>query len=338
MSEMSRHERYDHEAVARLIQQMEQGTSPFQVPWHREAGTRFSSPYNPSSGKSYRGGNLLHLWCAQQEHGYSDNRWLTYKQAAALGAQVRGGEKATWVKYWDFPDEHAPAPAGETEDERAKRLRPKVFYAAVFNADQIEGLSPRAPQTDVVWQREDCKRIIDQLGLPVHHGGNEAYYVPSSDEIYVPQQAQFHSESAYWAVLLHEGAHATGHPSRLARDLTGRFGTESYAKEELIAETASLLLGERLGIGFDFGQHASYVQHWIKLLRDDPRELYRAAAAAEKVCEHLGVQALVREPLKAVEQVHEHGQAPVAVEAKPQAARSSSAKAKSRGKDMAMAM
>jgi antirestriction protein ArdC len=336
VSEMNRHERYDHEVVARLIQQMEQGTSPFQVPWDREAGTGFSSPYNPSSGKCYRSGNLIHLWCAQQEHGYGDNRWLTYKQAAALGAQVRGGGKATWVKYWDFPDEHAPAPVGETEEERAKRLRPKVFYAAVFNADQIEGMPARTPRSDVVWERDDCKHILDRLGVPVHHGGNEAYYVPSSDEIYVPQQAQFHSESAYWAVLLHEGAHATGHPSRLARDLTGKFATESYAKEELIAETASLLMGERLGIGFDFGQHASYVQHWIKLLRDDPRELYRAAAAAEKACEHLGVHALVREPLKAAEQVREQGVAREEHESKAPHHRPT--KAKSKAKEMVMAM
>ena len=335
---MNRHERYDHEVVARLIRQMEQGTSPFQLPWDREAGTGFCSPYNPSSGKCYRGGNLLHLWCAQQEHGYSDNRWLTYKQAAALGAQVRSGEKATWVKYWDFAEEHAPAPAGETEDERAKRLRPKVFYAAVFNADQIEGLPARASQTDAMWQREDCKRILDQLGVPVHHGGNEACYVPSSDEIYVPRQAQFHSESAYWVVLLHECAHATAHPSRLARDLTGRFGTESYAKEELIAETASLLLGERLGIGFEFGQHASYVQHWIKLLQHDPRELFRAAAAAEKVCEYLGVHALVREPLKASEQARQQEPVLATPQGKPKAPRRTREKATLRTSDKAMAM
>ncbi|HGM5958007.1 TPA: zincin-like metallopeptidase domain-containing protein [Stenotrophomonas maltophilia] len=144
--------------------------------------------------------------------------------------------------------------------------------------------------------------MLKGSGAEIHHdGGNQAFYRPMTDSIHLPQRNTFHSASGYYATALHELGHWTGFPTRLNRDQKGAFGSIDYAKEELVAEISSMLVGERLSIGHDPTQHAAYVKSWIQILRDDPRELFRAAAAAERVVEFLKVPELVREPLPKVE-------------------------------------
>jgi putative DNA primase/helicase len=278
-----------HEQVAeKLIEQLRQGTAPWQRPW--EPGEAASLlPINPTTGKRYRGINAIQL----MSQGRVDQRWLTYKQAAAAGAQVRKGEHGTAIQYWKFSEEHTRTdesgkPVLDAQGKPVKaevRLeRPRVFFATVFNAEQIDGLPPMQRREQTWDAVERAEAILLASGAVIQHGGqNRAFYRLRTDSIHLPDKGQFPSADNYYATALHELGHWTGHPSRLGRDLAHPFGSEGYAKEELRAEIASMILGDELGIGHDPGQHAAYVSTWINVLRDDPLEIFRAAADAEKI-------------------------------------------------------
>jgi antirestriction protein ArdC/phage/plasmid primase-like uncharacterized protein len=280
---------YAEQVAAKIIEQLKQGTAPWQKPW--QPG-ELSLPYNPTTGKEYRGMNTL--WLHMQ--GYSDPRWMTYNQAAAEGAQVRKGEKGSHIVYWKFSDEkkltdEQGKPVIDPETGKQKTInvqleRPRSFTAVVFNASQIDGLPPleaRAvgPEPE---RHARAETILTNSGAKIHHeAGDRAFYRPSTDSITLPERQQFPTADNYYAIALHEVGHWTGHPSRLDRDLSHPFGSEGYAREELRAEIASLMIGERLDIGHDPGQHAAYIGSWIKKLQEDPKEIFRAAADAERI-------------------------------------------------------
>lgn len=279
---------YAEQVAGRIIEQLQQGTAPWQKPW--QPG-ELRLPHNPTTGKDYRGMNSL--WLHMQ--GYSDPRWMTYNQAADAGAQVRKGSKGTHIVYWKFTEEQkqTDSEGRPVLDENGKQKtvtvqleRPRSFTAVVFNAEQIDGLPPLEPKT-IGPEPERIARadaILANSGAAIEHvAGNRAYYQVSTDKIVLPEREQFHTADGYYATALHELGHWTGHPDRMARDLAHPFGSEGYAREELRAEIASLMLGERLEIGHDPGQHAAYVGSWVKALQEDPREIFRAAADAEKI-------------------------------------------------------
>ena len=279
-----------HEAVAeKLIEQLKAGTAPWQKPWQPgEPGAML--PINPTTGKRYKGINALQL----MSEGHSDQRWMTYKQAAAVDAQVRKGEKGTPIQYWKFSEEHDKLDAsgkpvldakGEPIKQTVKLERPRVFFATVFNAEQIDGLPALQPRKQQDWNAvERAEQILQASGAVIRHGEqNRAFYRPATDSIHLPDKGQFSTADNYYATALHELGHWTGHESRLDRDLVHPFGSEGYAKEELRAEIASMILGDELGIGHDPGQHAAYVGLWIKALQEEPLEIFRAAADAEKI-------------------------------------------------------
>lgn len=277
-----------HEVVAeKLIEQLKQGTAPWQMPWKAGDGGGMM-PFNPTTGKRYKGINAIHLL----SQGRDDQRWLTFNQAKAAGALVRKGEKSTSIQYWKFEEEQTKRDEnnkpvldgkGDPVKVRVRLERPKMFMANVFNAEQIDGL-PLYQKPVQTWNAlERAETILQASGADIRHGGDRAYYRPSTDNIQMPDKAQFPSADNYYATALHELGHWTGHGSRLDRDLSHPFGSEGYAKEELRAEIASMILGDELGIGHDPGQHASYVQSWIKALQNDPLEIFRAASDAEKI-------------------------------------------------------
>jgi len=286
---MDKNKKPFHEIVAeKLIKQLEQGTAPWQRPWNSGESGAFL-PYNPVTDNRYKGINSLYLLSQQRD----DQRWMTYKQATEAGAQVRKGEKGTGIQYWKFVDEHIKKDAagkplvdsdGKLVKELVKLERPRVFFATVFNAEQIDGLPPiqRKQQT---WDPiERAEGILATCGVAIHYNGSDrAFYRPSTDSIHLPEKGQFPSAEKFYATALHELGHSSGHPNRLNRDLTHPFGSEGYAKEELRAEIASMILGDALGIGHDPSQHVAYVGSWIKVLKDDPMEIFRAAADAEKI-------------------------------------------------------
>lgn len=279
---------YVQEVADRVIEQIEAGTAPWQKPW--EAGARFA-PYNPTTDKDYRG--LNSMWLMMQ--GHDDPRWMTYRQAEAAGAQVRKGSSGTLIQYWMWEDQRKltdeagrPVLDGEGKQitQRVRLERPRVMSAVVFNAEQIDGL-PELEVRAVLSEGERHERaeaMLDASPAAIRHvHGDRAYYHTGTDQITLPLREQFKSLDRYYATALHEIGHSTGHKDRLDRDLSHPFGSEGYAREELRAEIASLMLGERLGIGHDPEQHAAYAASWIKVLQDDPREIFRAAADAEKI-------------------------------------------------------
>ena len=237
----------------------------------------------------------INLWGLQMERGYQDNRWLTYKQANELGAQVRKGERGTLVVFWQKTERTEQQEDG-TEKE-VTGMFAKFF--TVFNADQIDGLQQAKAKefAPAMWRHEQCEQLLSDSGAKIlHNGGDRAFYSVRNDSIHLPIREAFKSEDKYLATALHELGHWSGSKDRLDRDLTGGFGSESYAREELRAEIASLMIGERLQIGHDPEQHAAYVKSWIKILKDDPREIMRACSDAEKICTHLGIEAYERAP------------------------------------------
>ncbi len=290
-----------------IIRQLEKGTAPWIKPW--KAGERFM-PFNPTTGNDYHGMNAVWLMCVTEDRGYSDNRWLTYKQAGNLDAQVKRGEKGTQIQYWKWTEDvNAVDENGRPlTDDSGKALRqsvrlqkPRVWSATVFNASQILGL-PEMEQQPVLpeWERHQQAEAIlnDSLANINYQPSNRAFYSPSTDIITLPQRAQFTSMDSFYATALHELGHWTGHHNRLNRDLAHPFGSEGYAKEELRAEIASLMLGEQLGIGHDPEQHVAYIASWIKILQEDPREIFRATADAERITKYIHGREMLQEKIE----------------------------------------
>jgi putative DNA primase/helicase len=283
-----------HETVAeKLIAQLREGTAPWQKPWDPGEPGAFI-PTNATTGKRYKGINALQL----MSEGHEDVRWMTYKQAESVGAQVRKGEKGTTIQYWKFAEEeplrHADGTAiidgdGESVKGTVALERPRVFFATVFNAEQIEGLPQPEPRQVQTWQAvERAEQILQASGAQIFNDVQDrAFYRAATDSIHLPDRSRFSTADNYYATALHELGHWTGHDSRLERDLVHPFGSEGYAREELRAEIASMILGDELGIGHDPGQHAAYVGSWIKALQEDPLEIFRAAADAEKIQEYV---------------------------------------------------
>ncbi|KXU36507.1 hypothetical protein AXE65_04870, partial [Ventosimonas gracilis] len=289
MEQESKREAYHRQVAEKLIKQLEQGTAPWQRPW-RDAETM---PFNAATGKAYKGVNTLQL----MSEGYSDPRWMTYVQAKSIGAQVKAGEKGTVIHYSQYEEERVKRDKdgkpvldeqGETVKETVKLIRPKNFQAHVFNIEQIDHhnlppLPPKSQQAD--WNPiARAEQILAASGASIsHQSGNRAFYKQDSDRICLPEKSQFASAEGYYDTALHELGHWTGHESRLNRDLKHSFGSQGYAKEELRAEIASMMLAGEIGIAHDSEQNAAYVGAWIKVLKDDPQEIYRAAKDAEQI-------------------------------------------------------
>ena len=302
---------YYEQVADKLIEQLKKGTAPFQKPW--EPGS-LAMPHNPVSGSRYKGGNAF--WLQMQER--EDPRWMTYKQAQSIGVQVRKGEKGTLIQYWKFTEEKIKRDAngkpvigadGKKVKQTVKLDKPRAFSASVFNAEQIDNL-PELKKPEPRWDRhERAEKILAASAAKIAHDQEDrAFYRPSTDKIHLPTREQFPTPDNYYATALHELGHWTAHPSRLDRDLSGSYGSEQYAKEELRAEISSLMVGDELGIGHDPSNHAAYVKSWIKVLQDDPKEILRAAQGAEAIKDYV----LSREQQKtATVQASEKKESPV---------------------------
>lgn len=275
------------EISTRLIEQLEQGTAPWQKPW---SGV-ISNPHNPLTNTQYSGANWLFLQLEAEVQGYSDPRWMTFKQISDAGGRIKKGEHGTPCLYWadkwldkDGNPLSAQAARLLPAEEKQRIMIPCRF--TVFNAEQTEGLNlPEWNAPEVTWDpNERAEKILTASKAVIHHKfGNQAFYSPSNDSITLPERGQFAKASDYYDTALHELGHWTGHETRLNRDLSGRFGTPDYAKEELRAEIASMMLAAEIGLPHNTQQHASYVASWIKVLKEDPTEIIRASADAQKI-------------------------------------------------------
>jgi antirestriction protein ArdC len=276
------------EITDRIIAELEQGRVPWVQPWNA-AATPLGLPKNAATGRAYTGINVLILWIACIERGFSGHNWLTFRQALKLGAHVKKGEKGTTVVYADrFIPYRERTRAAETGDQ--PEAIPFLKRFTVFNADQCEGLPaeiappPAPPAGDLVLPQAEA--LIRATGADIRIGGNRAFYVPSADYIQVPPPSAFFEAINWHRTVFHECGHWTGHESRLNRDLSGSFGSSSYAREELVAEMTGAFVCAALSI-VPTVRHADYLGSWLEVLREDNRAIIRAASAASKAADYL---------------------------------------------------
>lgn len=293
------------EVTESIIKMLEQGTAPWRKPWKSGAPAPFEMPFNPTTARSYKGGNALHLMAVASAKGYGDTRWVTYRQAAEYDWQVRRGEKGTHIEFWRIPDlapnvgdnETASSLAGvdlggTLREGATNRLAPIHRVYTVFNGDQIDGIPKFTPKVHQEWAAVQAgERILENSGaIILHTQRDRAFYNPRADIINLPPAGTFENATGYYATALHELGHWTGHSSRLNREsLTnpGYFGDPAYAREELRAELASVFLAAERGIPYNPEQNAAYIGSWIKTLREDKHEIFRAARDAHRAADLL---------------------------------------------------
>lgn len=285
-----------YEAVAaKIIEQLKEGTAPWQQPWEKSSSA-FEKPYNAVTNKAYRGLNSLYL---QLFTPFEDPRWATFKQAHAEGWQVQKGAKGMAINFvkthqvYPKRDEQGKPvlnQRGEPVKVRKELDSPIVTKAWVFNAEQIKGVPPLEKREEISqWEKLNrVESLVKNTKATIEHvHGNRAYYSPLGDSIRMPERTQFLSSDRYYATLLHELGHWTGHKDRLDRSIMNTFGTQDYAREELRAEIASMMVGSELQIGHDPKQHVAYVDSWIKILTEKPFEIHQAAADSQKIMDYL---------------------------------------------------
>lgn len=255
-----------------VIKALESGVPPWVKPWHSSG---IDAPYNPVSKRYYNGINFIQLSMMPG----STHNWVTYKQAQSVGAQVRKGSKGVPVIYF------SPLEVQDQVTNETKKI-PMLKTYTVFNADQVDGLELPAPaernMNEVI---QSCEEFIKAQRARIQFGGNRAFYVPSMDYIQLPELDQFKSSADYYATALHELSHWTGHESRLDRKISNKFGNEAYAFEELVAELGSAMLCAHNKIDGQL-QHASYIADWLKVLNDDPKNILKAGALAQKILDY----------------------------------------------------
>lgn len=280
------------EVQKQILAALDAGVRPWRKPW--DAGNVPSFPLR-ASGEAYRGVNVLLLWAVGFERGFVSPYWLTYRQAQEIGGQVRKGEKATRVVYYGQAEKRADSDQaeGEGEGSQAETIRFMKCYS-VFNADQVDGLpasyaAPAVPVKRCTERLSELDSWVSGTGATIREGLRSAYYAPVQDYIGMPAIDTFEDAEKYYATLAHELSHWTGHASRLARDYgSSGFGSEGYAKEELVAELGSAFIGAHFGFRPDhIEDHAAYIASWRKAISDNGRFFFQAAAAAQAAADYL---------------------------------------------------
>jgi antirestriction protein ArdC len=261
----------------RILVQLEAGAPPWVKEW-KSIG-RGNIPMNAVTKRPYSGGNIIFLWA----HGYAVQRFLTFKQALNAGGSVRKGEHGVKVFYVSKMER-------TSDDGEKPNLIPFLKEYTVFNIVQCHGLpeeyvTGEARPLNLDERNADAQEFIAITGADIREGG-EAYYAAGRDFISMPAFEAFKDADSFYATNFHELGHWTAHKSRLDRDLKNRFGSRDYAAEELVAELASAFLCAEFGINKET-RHASYIAHWIELLKHDDRAFFTAASKAQKVADYL---------------------------------------------------
>lgn len=285
----SRANLYD-EITDKIIAELEAGRVPWVQPWGTAAAKApLALPRNATTARNYSGINVLILWGAVIERGFSGQSWLTFRQALALGGHVRKGERGTTLVYADrfVPSEEKRRAAEIGEEAQAI---PFLKRFTVFNTDQCdelpEEIAAAAPPLPPGLIEPAVEALIKATGIDFRIGGNRAFYMPSADYVQVPPPQAYGEPINWHRTALHELGHATGHVSRFNRDLSGSYGTRKYAFEELIAELNAAFCCASLGI-VPTVRHADYIGSWLEVLREDNRAIVRAASQASKAADYI---------------------------------------------------
>ena len=268
------------EVTDSIIKQLESGATPWIKPWHTDS----TADKNFLSQAPYKGINRLMLGLSSMVQGFNCPVWATFKQWNDLGCRVRADEKGTKiVKYGTYQKTGVDKQKKEIEFTSAYLT---TFY--VFNANQVDGVTIQAPTVpDKPFNAvEQAENRIKLTGAVITHGGDSAFYAPSVDKINVPHKSSFLTESNYYATVFHELTHWTGAETRCNRNLKGRYGNPLYAFEELVAEMGAAFLCQDYRIAGEL-RHAGYIQSWLKVLKEDSRAIFKAAALAQKAVDHI---------------------------------------------------
>ena len=277
------------EITTRIIAELEEGRVPWVQPWSSGGVAALDMPRNAATERRYSGINILILWAAVVTGGFARQHWLTFKQAQSLGGCVRKGERGTTVVYADrfVPDDERRR-AESTGDKPQGVAFLKRF--TVFNVAQCDGLPDELTATEPPVAEDiilpEVEALIAASGAAVRLGGDRAFYAPDLDVVQVPRPECFNEPINWHRTALHELGHWTGAGHRLGRDQSGGFGSESYAREELVAEMSAAFTCTTLGI-VPTVRHADYIASWLDVLRSDKRAIVRAASAASKAADYL---------------------------------------------------
>lgn len=274
--------------TAEIVSAIEAGAGDWRMPWHHD-GAATARPRNATSGKGYRGVNVLALWIAAETSAYSSGLWGTYRQWASLVAQVRKGEHGTTVVYW----QEQAAPSDDDPDDGAAR-QGRMFARAftVFNLAQVDGYEP-APVAGLPESERFtyADAFFNALRIPVTYGAHDAHYRIDLDRIFMPPFSAFEDAAHFTGTLFHEAAHASGADHRLDRNFNERFKRDSLAIEEICAELAAAFVLADLGIAHHpRPDHAAYVASWLRALNNDPRVIFTAASKAQAAVDWMHAQ------------------------------------------------
>jgi antirestriction protein ArdC len=262
--------------TAKIVASLEQGVRPWFKPWSGEnAAARITRPLR-HNGAPYSGINILMLWAASLEHGFTSPLWMTFKQALELKAHVRKAEKGSLVVY------------------ASEREIPFLKGYTVFNVEQIEGLPEHyyakpEPQFTAVQRIDRAEAFFAATHADIRYRGGRAYYAQESDYIQLPPIESFRDAESFYATLAHESTHWTKHSSRIQRDFGRKtWGDEGYAREELVAELGAAFLCADLELAPELrDDHASYIATWLQVLKNDNRAIFQAAAHAQRAVDYL---------------------------------------------------
>ena len=265
------------EVTDSIIKQLEQGATPWIKPWKTDS----TADKNFLSQKPYQGVNRLILGLSSMVNAFDCPVWASFKQWQSIGANVRKGEKGTKIVFYSPVTKENKA-TGESESYNLL----KAYY--VFNASQVDGVTIQAPTVDAKPFNaiEAAELRIKATGATITHGGDSAFYAPSVDKINVPHKSSFISEASYYATVFHELTHWTGHELRCNRNLKGKFGNPLNAFEELVAEMGAAFLCQDYRIQGEL-RHAGYLQSWLKVLKEDSKAIFKAAALAQKAADYI---------------------------------------------------
>ncbi|MDA5556189.1 ArdC family protein [Shimia sp. MMG029] len=274
----------------KIIADLEQGELTWHKPWSSDnMDGRIIKPLR-HNGMPYSGINVLMLWSAAIDGGYQSPFWMTYRQAKEYGANVCKGERGNLVVYANTITKTEEQDDGSEEERKI----PFMKGYSVFNVEQIEGLPEHfyakpEPMTDTAKRIEYAGAFFAASNADIRHGGNRAFYAGGSDHVQMPPFEAFNNPEAYYATLAHELTHWTKHKDRLDRDFgRKKWGDEGYAREELVAELGAAFLCADLALTPERDtDHAAYVQSWLKVLNDDKRAIFSAAAHAQRAADFL---------------------------------------------------
>jgi antirestriction protein ArdC len=278
-----------------IIKMLDDGVVPWRKPWKLQAGMM---PYNATTKRAYSGLNAILLGMSE----YSDPRWITYKKTDDLGGNVRKGEKSTRIIFWKVTEK--PCSPQHSRGEICNGCGPRhpnvkkfwmLRYYSVFNVEQCEGLElppiEKPTSFDPIAEAEEIIASMPNLPSITHDGGDKAFYRPLTDSIHLPRREAFDSAEEYYSTAFHETGHATGHESRLNRHglETGiaPFGSDTYSREELVAEFTSAFLCARSGIENTIENSAAYIDGWKKVLKADTKLVITASAQGQKAANYI---------------------------------------------------